>query len=985
MVIAGSLVVGSSVRGTLERKVHERLGDTETVVFANGVFLDSAFVHNPVFDNSAEGVLMTKGFVAQGGRLIPVNVWGKSSLNLPKGNLGDAQTAFQSEGRGAFNSKLAKELALTVGEDFVLRLPSMGFAPSGSLFVSDNYTTSLRLSYAGEIAVENGGNLALSNEQTVALNVFVNREELAEAMEIEGKINVIFSSKKIEKNAVFDALTPNVLGIKVESQQSAVSSQQLSFDFRFSTIYEITLDRIFIPTQLTDAICEAYPSANRLFSYLVNEISMEGRLSLPPLEEAEGRSIPYSFVTAIERYAGDTLHHGEIILSDYAAKRLHAKRGDRLTLSFFTLRDALKTMHEEQETFVVKKIIPLSVFAADSALSANFPGLSNVENCTDWDSDIPIDMNRITQEDEDYWDTYKNTPKALVAYSSVVDKWSNNYGNATAVRIEEKAEAFSSLLWRKVGAEVFGEGLGLRLIYPRENALLAAKSGVDFASLFLSLGFFIVIAALLLSVIPVYHLLFSRKKESELLRNMGYNSKRLFRMYFREIIPIVLWASLCGVVFAVVYSQIVLWLLGSVWNGATHADGFSLYFNFSSLFAGSLAGFFITLLVIFIVLKRNVTQKFKNSKIQKSPCGKRAGFQIPQFSPDTFSVWKRTWATLNFDRKGTILSFLCLTIGVFLVFAVGLNRQGLPDNAADLQKKTGGYAFWGESSVPVYHDLSSEEGRAKLGLKNLPEGTEIIQLLRHKADDASCLNLNKPVFPTILGIDSRKIFANFPLIPSKEMDCGKHKLSNNLESFCLDSLISYGEGSEVSYPVVADAAVIQWSLQKSLGDTLSLSFGEGRGEVLQLVAALPNTIFQGNLLMDKHLFIKLFPEQQGSEVMLVKCVPDTELEVREILEKSLYNYGLLLTPMPQRLAEFNSVSNTYMSIFLTLGSIGLLLGLVSFVIVVRKNLAMRSYEITLYKTLGFPARRIKRLLFVENLLIPLAAIAVGLLAAVIVI
>jgi len=60
-----------------------------------------------------------------------------------------------------------------------------------------------------------------------------------------------------------------------------------------------------------------------------------------------------------------------------------------------------------------------------------------------------------------------------------------------------------------------------------------------------------------------------------------------------------------------------------------------------------------------------------------------------------------------------------------------------------------------------------------------------------------------------------------------------------------------------------------------------------------------------------------------------------------------------------------------------LGGLGLLLGIFSFIIVVRKNLLARTKEITLYRSLGFDEKRLQNLLYKENVIIPLSAIFTG--------
>jgi len=210
-----------------------------------------------------------------------------------------------------------------------------------------------------------------------------------------------------------------------------------------------------------------HEATNRLFSYLVNSIEKEQEL------------VPYSFVTAADHYRNKPLPAGEMILSDYAAKRLQAKVNDTLRLTYFTSSD-LKTLHTDTIELKVKEIVPLAELMADPTLSAEFPGLSDVERCTDWDSDLPIDMDLITDEDEAYWELYRNTPKAIISYTDIETGWSNSFGTATAIRITEPEPDLNDLT-----SSMFG----LQLIHPREAGLTAARNGVDFSGLFLALGF----------------------------------------------------------------------------------------------------------------------------------------------------------------------------------------------------------------------------------------------------------------------------------------------------------------------------------------------------------------------------------------------------------------------------------------------------------------------------------------------------------------
>ena len=147
---------------------------------------------------------------------------------------------------------------------------------------------------------------------------------------------------------------------------------------------------------------------------------------------------------------------------------------------------------------------------------------------------------------KNYWNLYRSTPKAIIAYDAVAGDWSNAYGSATAIRLDDAEPNLSQLR-----PEMFG----IQLIHPREAGLFAAKNGVDFSSLFLSLAFFIIVSAILLMLIPVSEMLYQRQQEINLLKALGYTQKRIVRILWSELSPLVLIASVIGVVAGLVYNS----------------------------------------------------------------------------------------------------------------------------------------------------------------------------------------------------------------------------------------------------------------------------------------------------------------------------------------------------------------------------------------------------------------------------------------------
>ena len=551
-VLTGSLLLGDSVRGTLSDRVDERLGTAETILTSGTGFMDEKIMQSPLLAN-AHGYLLTQGFLSVDGKLILVYIWGTDTDTI-------------TMGEALINEPLSNILISPSGAvgatQIALHLPAHSLVPSGSLFVSKSYSTQMRVSIKGVKGVKDGGNILLKNEQTRPLNVFVNRKQLGTAMQLEGKINIILSDDLITERQIESICEPEFMG----------------FHFTDSTL---TYDGVFIPDEIVHA-CNPYTT---YLAYLVNEII------------CNTDTVPYSFVTAVSRWKGAPLSGREIILSDYAVNRLHVGVGDSVRMAYFIAHD-LKNLETKEQRFCVRAIEPLPAFIGDSLLTADFPGLTNVERCSDWDSDLPIKMDHIHKRDEDFWYKYRQTPKAIVAYDAVRADWSNSFGTATALRIGNTPTPST-------------QHLSPMVIHPREQGMFLANSGTDFSSLFMALGFFIILSAILLMQNPLMEMYAQRKDELQLYALLGFTHRTIQRIMYRETFSVILFASPFGVLAGLLYSALILWLLGNVWSGATHTEGFVLHVNALTLILGWLIGVLVCALSLWVIIK----YKIKNYQI----------------------------------------------------------------------------------------------------------------------------------------------------------------------------------------------------------------------------------------------------------------------------------------------------------------------------------------------------------------------------------
>lgn len=951
-VLSGSLLLGDSVRHTLVERVNERLGDTETIITSGTGFLDESIADAPLLQD-ARAYLVCEGFVSSEGKMTGVQVWccDKDSISM---------------GEAIINEPLSRQIN---EEDIVLHLPSHSLVPSGSLFVTKRYSTQLRLHVQGVRKVEDGGNLLLHNEQKLPLNIFMNRQELASAMGLEGKLNLIMSPEHITEKAFQNIWTPEMSG------------------YCFSPIEKsgeiaVTSDRIFLSQSLVDAL-----QPQRLcFAYLVNDI------------RTEELSVPYSFVTATNRWKGKPLTDDELILSDYAAKRLGSHIGDSIELEYY-VSPGMKALETRTHRFFVKDIVALDEFKGDSLLMTEYPGLSKVEHCNDWDSDLPVNMDRISKEDEDYWYKHRHTPKAIVAYDAVRQDWCSSFGVATAVSVEDTVLLSSApASFHPLTFSPFN----LSLIHPRESAIYAANNGTDFSSLFLALGFFIILSGILLMQSPLAEMLTERRQETSLYKSLGYGNRRIYHLILREIGCVLLLALPAGILLGILYSNTTLFLLGNVWSGATHTEGFHLHISFLTILISLISGLLICLIAIILTIRKFIRQfhhssaqeeirEIKADNMQKqnrfawfmlaltmalfvynwifsrsivffvvcsilwlvasglffiSFIQKKAYENIP-FCRDAM-IWK----TLSSQRSQVRLSFWALAVGVFTVFAVGLNRPDF-SHASDDSEMTGGFNLWCESQVPMEYDLNNKAVRRKLSLQDINDSTLFLQFNKYTQDEASCLNLNKVSTPSVLGADINAL----------------------QKYFGIDTSPLHDISTDGAIPILIDSESLTWSLMKSVGDTLIYNGSDGSPLKLIIAGSYPTGIFHGTALMNREHFRQTWKDETGSRIILART--DTYEDTKDLMETALSEYGVSISTTTDRINLFFTVTDTYLAIFLTLGGLGLIVGIFCLIIVVRKNITARRMELQTLSSLGFSHQRIIDNMTRENTIVPFVAIITG--------
>jgi hypothetical protein len=326
-------------------------------------------------------------------------------------------------------------------------------------------------------------------------------------------------------------------------------------------------------------------------------------------------------------------------------------------------------------------------------------------------------------------------------------------------------------------------------------------------------------------------------------------------------------------------------------------------------------------------------------------------------------------------RRGRSLATVAvLAGGVFVVVAVDSFRQRplqapAEEEAASESRATGtgGFALVGESALPVYEDLNTAQGREAFALEKDLEFRAVPMRVR-EGDDASCLNLNRALQPRLLGVNPHDLETRgaFGVRWRLEKFPGWHGL----------------EPDDADVVGVVDEATLRWALQKGLGDTLEYRDDQGRVFSVRLEGVIKGSLLQGNVLIAEKRFTEKFPGQGGYRFFLIDAPVSKAEAVAGELSRALQDRGLELVPAWRRLAEFQAVENTYLSIFQVLGALGVLLSSVGVAIVLGRNVLERRAEFGLLEATGFRPGQLRLLVFAEHCWLIAWGLCIGTVSAV---
>jgi ABC-type antimicrobial peptide transport system permease subunit len=1025
-VLVGALLVGDSVRFSLQRLALLRLGETEQAVVSLGRFFRADLARDLEADIPARvaPVLMLRGLVStdqEGARVNNVQVIGVDD-SFWKLGVNPTAPGTMEAGQCFLNTHLARRLKWQAGDEVVLRMEKPSWIPRDAPMSSDkDLTVSKRLEVVTTVTDEQMGRFSIQASQVAFPTLFVPIGWLQEQVDKAGRANVLLLASKGDKPVTVEQADAQLNA----NWQLADADLELR-ELPEKKVYDLFTNRVFVDPEVAGPLRKALPESQGILTYFVNELNVGDK------------TVPYSTVSAIEPRAGGVvpsdMKENEIILNAWIAGELSAKAGDTVRVKYY-VQGPMRKLDEATAEFTVRAIVPMEGSAVDPELMPRFPGLYGAKNCGEWKPGIPIDLKRLSDGDQRYWDKYKGTPKAFITLAAGQKIWNNPFGNLTGVRFS-MADTSREKIETAIREAVKPSSIGLFFLPLRQQALEASQGAYDFGQLFIGFSFFLIVAALMLMGLLFVFGIEQRATEIGTLLAVGWTPGKVRRAFLLEGLVLAAIGGAIGTVAGVYYTKGALHGLSTVWQSVVSTSEIYYHATSETLATGMVSGIVVAFIVIWMTVRRQARMPARvllardpeARAAQHSTVGGRtrrklwlagsivmllgalaiigtaepnaagaffgagglllmAGFGFCGVLLQTLAMaHKQTRIGLaelgarnSTRRRGRSLTIIgLLACGCFMVVAVGAFRHDPTKEAEKRSSGTGGFAVFGETTVALHRDLNDAGYQDDLGLpvEKLKQVTFLPMRVR-QGDDASCLNLNRALTPRLLGVNPGELAQreSFTFVGTWE----GIKQDASLNPWQLLA----AEDPEGAVPAITDQNTIVYALHKSLGDTLVYADERGNHFKVRLVGMISSSILQGNLIIANNRFSEKYPSESGYQIMLIDMPRGDMGSVSAELSRQLKDYGLSLQPAAERLGEFMAVENTYISIFQALGGLGLLLGSVGLGIVVLRNVLERRGELGILRAVGFRRRMLQWMILSEHWMLLVLGLVIGVVTAIV--
>lgn len=1098
-VITGALIVGDSMRGSLRSLTIDRLGRIDQLVIPGGFFeisgistsLDSREIVPVIyFDQGIVETTATSTIPMR--RASSIQIIGIDNTFRKLDALDTLPTAEIGADEIILNQAAAAELSASIGDLVTLRLPSEQAVPADSpLGKRDSQTEGIpRLKVIAIIDNRGLGRFALHPSQIEPLTALLSRETIAKTLDRSGQANVLFVSRRLPDGSAQagasadDAWMSELplrladLGLKLtrvtKTFAPANGPATTVFDY-----YQLTSERLLLPKAAVEKLLDGsadLASPQPAMTYLANAIERIDK------DGSVTGSVPYSIVTAIDSSTtlpldyenttqqtnGDNSTDGgddavPMVLNDWTAMALSASIGDRLRIAYY--EPEVESGREVERSFdgVLTAIVPITkpvkpyrrsrphefdtppTVYNDTDLTPSVPGVTDQDSISDWDLPFKLDR-KISSEDDKYWAEHRLTPKVFIPMKSGQRLFGSRFGDTTSLRFPINSVPNITALEDRIRESLLpirGK-LGWSPINIREAQIAASRGTTPFDALFLSLSFFVILAAIML-ISLLYRLgMLQRGREYGVLLATGWTGRDVSRLAIREGLFSALPGILLGTVGGLGYAWLVLAALRSWWVGAVTVPFLEFHATPRSLLIGGLATLAVAMVTIWTTarrLRQATAQSLLAGRVEDnhSSIGQRERFRRIQLitvsvlvvaaigalafgamgsglvqagafvgsgmllliaaliltfhrlsiphsrsSPANarYTLWDLSAGNLKRNPLRSTLAIGLMAVATFLIVSIGAFQ--LRPTAAGV----GGFALIGKTATPLYRDLndplvqSELLGQDRNSQDRKPLGdAEVVSLRLKSGQDASCNNLYQAKRP--------QVFA----VPVSMADESKRVsfdwaavLKNDSSSTESESpwrlLEQQATGSKDDpIPLILDQNTAMWSLQLMGGVDSPCSFTWVEGNPIHFrVVGLLS-----NSVLQGSLMIG---EENFTRVFpevngyqVFLVATNEPMRVAGILENRLGDVGMDLTDSAQVLSRMMAVQNTYLKTFQSLGALGLLLGTFGLAIAQLRSALERQGELAVLRAIGFARSRLAVAVMLETVALLAAGIGCGLVCS----
>jgi ABC-type lipoprotein release transport system permease subunit len=658
-VLTGALLVGDSLRGSLRHRTLEQLGNVEQALVAGRFFREE--LADKLGAAHAAPVIVLRGAAATDRqRVNQVTIYGVdhrfwSARGSTLFVIDNSRSMGPNDGV-ILNAALAQELGVGVGDRVTLDVQKVSSVPRETVlghrelpFVVDEE----RLQVEQVVPDEKGGLFSLTPGLARPRNAFVDLSYLQERLDQKDRVNAILvaGAPADLQERLHQNLTLDDWGLVLHDPDSRAAELFRKADRNGDAVLKgpelkglpdsLVLaanprpQPAPVPMTLTRAELETYYRQHRPYlslesrQMLLEPAAVDAALAAADMLHltaaktlvylANGisdgkKSIPYSVIAALDPALppplglGRTdLKDGEILLAGWKESPLHARPGDRITVTYFEPEDQGGLREGKPAEFTLRGLVPMEGLAADPDLTPEFPGITDKLTIQDWNPPFPYDSKLVKKPDEHFWDEYRTTPKAYVTLKTGQRLWSSRFGNLTSIRLAPANAGQQPADLRKTAADFRKELLanlepdrgGFVFDNVRQRALKGGTGivgGMDFGWLLVCFSFFLIAAALLLVGLLFRLNLDRRASEVGLLLATGYRLGQVRRLLLAEGGLLAGIGALLGLFAAAGYAWLLLELLRAWWPGAMDRSFLHLYLT-EGYGVSFLIGYVLTVLV----------------------------------------------------------------------------------------------------------------------------------------------------------------------------------------------------------------------------------------------------------------------------------------------------------------------------------------------------------------------------------------------------